>query len=173
MEFLSRTAAGIAVNIREFDTDPWVFNCANCTIDLRANDFRPHEHADMITNISPVEYDPKAEWPLWESFLSDVMAGDREMMGFLQRAAGYSLTGSTAQHCMFICWGTGRNGKSTFPEVLRHVIGTYGKQASMATFLAKKSDEGIPNDLAALQGARFVTGIETEDGKRLAEAKSN
>ena len=171
MEFLTRTAEGIAVNIREFDTEPWIFNCANGTRDLRANDFRPHEQANMITNISPVLYDPKAECPLWESFLSDVMAGDREMMGFLQRAAGYSLTGSTAQHCMFICWGTGRNGKSTFLEVLRYVIGTYGKQASMATFLAKKSDEGIPNDLAALQGARFVTGIETEDGKRLAEAK--
>ena len=171
IESLSRTADGIAVNIREFDTDPWIFDCYNGTLDLRANDFRPHEQADMITNISPVLYDPKAECPLWESFLSDVMAGDREMIGFLQRAAGYSLTGSTAQHCMFICWGTGRNGKSTFLEVLRHVIGTYGKQASMATFLAKKSDEGIPNDLAALQGARFVTGIETEDGKRLAEAK--
>ena len=171
MEFLTRSAEGIAVNIREFDTEPWIFNCANGTRDLRTNDFRPHEQADMITNISQALYDPKAECPLWESFLSDVMAGDREMMGFLQRAAGYSLTGSTAQHCMFICWGTGRNGKSTFLEVLRHVIGTYSKQASMTTFLAKKSDEGIPNDLAALQGARFVTGIETEDGKRLAEAK--
>ncbi len=108
MEFLTRSAEGIAVNIREFDTEPWIFNCANGTRDLRTNYFRADEQADMITATFPRPwYYPKAECPLWESFLSDVMAGDREMMKFLKRAAGYSLTGSTAQHCMFICWGTG------------------------------------------------------------------
>jgi putative DNA primase/helicase len=90
--------------------------------------------------------------------------------GFLQRAAGYSLTGSTVEHCLFLLWGTGRNGKSTFLEVLGHIIGTYGQSASMSTFLEQKYD-GIPNDLAALAGSRFVTAVETQDSRRLDEAK--
>lgn len=170
MEFLGRSARGMAVRISAFDTDPWLYNCANGTIDLRSSVFRPHAQEDMITNIAPVEFDPKAECPLWLQFLDTVMAGNQEMIGFLQRAAAYSMTGSTAEHCMFLAWGTGRNGKSTFLEVLRYIMGTYGRAASMDMFLAKKQD-GIPNDLAALSGARFVTGVESEENRRLAEAK--
>jgi P4 family phage/plasmid primase-like protien len=170
MEFLSRSAKGIAVNFSEFDRDPWLFNCDNGTLDLQSGDFQPQAQSDVITNISPVVYDPKATCPLWLDFLSDVMAGQQEMIGFLQRTAGYSLTGSTVEHCLFLLWGSGRNGKSTFLEVLRHIIGTYGKSASMATFLEQQY-EGIPNDLAALAGARFVTAVETQDSKRLDESK--
>jgi P4 family phage/plasmid primase-like protien len=170
MEFLSRSAKGMAASISEFDRDPWVFNCENGTVDLRSGEFCPHRQADMITNVSPVSYDSRAECPLWDEFLSDIMAGNEENITFLQRAVGYSLTGNTSEHCMFLLWGTGRNGKTTFLEVLRHVIGTYGRAANMTMFLDQKSDS-IPNDLAALQGARFVSATETKDGRRLDEAK--
>lgn len=161
---------GRVANIGEFDKDQWLFNCDNGTLDLRNGEFRAHQQEDMITNISPVQYDPKSDCPLWQEFLATVLAGNQELIAFLQRAAGYSLTGSTAQHCFFMLYGNGRNGKSTFLEVLQHVLGTYGQSTSMEIFLAK-NQEGIPNDLAALCNARFVTGVETEDGRRLAEAK--
>ena len=161
---------GINVQIGVFDQDQWLFNVDNGTLDLRTNEFRPHAQADMITNISRVTYDPKADCPLWMEFLETVLAGDQELIAFVQRAAGYSLTGSTAAHCLFMLYGTGRNGKSTFLEVMQHILDTYGMSTSMEIFLAK-NQEGIPNDLAALCNARFVTGVETEDGRRLAEAK--
>ena len=170
VELCHAIGQGINVRIGVFDHDQWLFNCDNGTLDLRNNEFRPHCQEDLITNISPVVYDPKADCTLWLEFLDTVMAGNQELIAFLQRAAGYSLTGSTTQHCLFMLYGNGRNGKSTFLEVLQHVIGTYAKSTSMEIFLAK-NQEGIPNDLAALHNARFVTGVETEDGRRLAEAK--
>jgi putative DNA primase/helicase len=170
VELCHAIGQGINVRIGVFDQDQWLFNCDNGTLDLRNGEFRAHQQEDMLTNISPVVYDPKADCPLWQEFLETVLAGDQELIAFLQRAAGYSLTGSTAQHCLFMLYGNGRNGKTTFLEVLQHVLGTYGQSTSMEIFLAK-NQEGIPNDLAALCNARFVTGVETEDGRRLAEAK--
>jgi putative DNA primase/helicase len=161
---------GINVQIGVFDQDPWLFNLDNGTLDLRTNEFRAHAQADMITNISRVIYDAEAKCPLWMEFLETVLAHNQELIAFVQRGAGYSLTGITAAHCLFMLWGTGRNGKSTFLEVLRYILGSYGTSTSMEIFLAK-NQEGIPNDLAALCNARFVTGVETEDGRRLAEAK--
>jgi P4 family phage/plasmid primase-like protien len=160
----------INMGIECLDQQPWLFNCVSGTIDLRTGEHREHRQEDLITNLSPVEYDPKADCPTWLEFLDTVLAGDQELIAFLQRATGYSLTGSTAAHCLFMLYGNGRNGKTTFLEVLAHIMGTYGQSASMEMFLAKNV-EGIPNDLAALHSARFVTGVETEDGRRLAEAK--
>jgi P4 family phage/plasmid primase-like protien len=170
MVFLAQSASGVTVRMSEFDTDPWLFNVQNGTVDLRTGELRPHNQADMLTNISPVKFDPNAACPLWEGFLHDIMAGNREMIDFLQRAAGYSLTGITTEHCLFMLWGSGRNGKSTFLEALKYVLGTYGTTAAMSTFMESQHD-GIPNDLAALAGARFVTATESKESKRLDEAK--
>jgi P4 family phage/plasmid primase-like protien len=161
----------LPVELDRFDQDRMLFNCANGTIDLKTSELCPHRREDYITTTSPVEYDPTAECPLWMDFLSDVTAGNGELIRYLQRAVGYSLTGLTVEHCMFILWGTGRNGKSTFLEVIQHLMGEYSKAAHMNTFMQKKQDEGIPNDLAALASARFVAAMESDDGKRLAEAK--
>jgi putative DNA primase/helicase len=170
MVALARSASGIAVRASEFDRDPWLFNVQNGTVDLRTGELRPHAQSDMLTNISPVTFDPNATCPLWESFLEDIMAQNREMIDFLQRAAGYSLTGSTTEHCLFLLWGTGRNGKSTFLEAVKYVLGTYGTSAAMSAFMESHHD-GIPNDLAALSGARFVTAVESKESKRLDESK--
>jgi putative DNA primase/helicase len=107
---------------------------------------------------------------LWDKFLLEIMGGNLENVGFLQRAAGYSLTGSAAEQCMFLLWGNGKNGKTTFLEVLRYIIGDYGKVASMGMFLDTDYST-IPNDLAALAGVRFVSASESKQGRRLDEAK--
>jgi putative DNA primase/helicase len=169
-EFVSRSAVELAANIEEFDTDLWLFNAANGTVDLRSFEFREHRQADMITHISPVNYDANAKCPLWMEFLDDIMAGNQELVGFLQRAAGISMTGSTVDHALYILYGTGRNGKSTFLEALRHPLGSYARVASMQMFLQQKY-ENIPNDLAALAGARFVSAAESAEGRKLDEAK--
>jgi putative DNA primase/helicase len=130
---------GKVVGINAFDQDQWLFNCANGTLDLRSNEFREHRQEDLITNISPVLYDPKAECPLWLEFLETVLAGDQELIAFVQRSAGYGLTGSTAAHCLFMLYGSGRNGKTTFLEVLQYISGTYATSTNMEIFLERVS----------------------------------
>jgi putative DNA primase/helicase len=124
----------------------------------------------MITSVSPVNYDPAATCPLWDKFLLEIMQGNADNIAFLQRAAGYSLTGSAAEQCMFVLWGNGDNGKSTFLEVLQYIVGDYGSAATMGMFLDTDYD-AIPNELAGLAGIRFVSASESKEGRRLDEAK--
>jgi P4 family phage/plasmid primase-like protien len=123
----------------------------------------------LIGKIAPVNYDRDAKCPGWLNFLDTVADGNKELAAYLQRCIGYSLTGETIEHALFLLHGTGANGKSTFLEVLRHVFGEYAQTADFSSFLLSKG-QPIRNDLAKLNGARFVTATESEDGKRMAES---
>jgi putative DNA primase/helicase len=117
---------------------------------------------------------PGGECPLWHAVLARITGGDGELIDFLQRVAGYSLTGLTRDHAMFFGYGTGANGKGTFLNTLTGIMGTgptgYATIAPMETFTASQSDRH-PTDLAMLRGARLVTAQETEEGRRWAESK--
>ena len=115
-------------------------------------------------------YNPDATCERWLQFLDEVFNSDAELIGYIQRAVGYSLTGDTREQKLFLLHGGGNNGKSVFLDVLSALLGDYAGNASFETFDANKRSEAT-NDLAALRGKRFVTVIETEDGKRLAEAR--
>jgi putative DNA primase/helicase len=167
----------------QFDRDLYLFNCQNGTIDLRTGELRPHNKNDLITKISPAKYilnegeepgsgqfDLSEVAPLWDKFLRRVTNDDPELMSFLQRAAGYALTGDTSEHCLFFLHGDGRNGKSVFLNTLEYVLGDYGSVARPDVLMAKKYGDGIPNEIAALVGVRFVSTTETGSGKRFAEA---
>jgi putative DNA primase/helicase len=167
---LARSEPGIPVEERKLDADPWVLNAQNGTIDLRLGELWPHRPEDLITRIVPVDYDAGARCPRWEAFIAWAMQGDRQLIHFLQRAVGYSISGSTAEQVLFMPHGGGGNGKSTFLETLQHVFGDYALSTPPDTLLAKRLDN-IPNDVARLEGARFVVAIEAEEGRRLAEAK--
>ena len=92
------------------------------------------------------------------------------MRSFLWRAIGYSLTGLTVEQVIFILWGHGENGKSTLLETLLFMLGGFATKTPAETLLAKR-DTGIPNDVVGLRGARLVAAIESDEGRRLAEAK--
>jgi len=153
----------------EFDTDPWLLNVDSGTLDLRTGERKTHERCDMLTKLAPVEYDPDAKAPTWEAFLQRIMAGNEDLIGFLQRAVGYSLTGDTREQVFFICYGTGANGKSTFLEALSAALGDYAQKTPTETLLTKRGG-GIPNDVARLRGARMVTAVEAEEGRHMAES---
>jgi putative DNA primase/helicase len=155
----------------DFDADPWLFNVKNGTIDLRTGELAPHDRKNLITKIAPIAFDPRATCPRWERFLLEVMDGDQEMVDYLQRAIGYSLTGNTREQCFFVLHGFGRNGKSVFTNVLMEILGTYAKETQAETLMMRRQENGISNDVADLAGARFISANETEDGQRLAEAK--
>jgi putative DNA primase/helicase len=110
------------------------------------------------------------ECPIWRQFLAEVTGGDTELQAYLQRMAGYSLTGSTQEHALFFLYGTGANGKSVFVNTLATILGDYAANAPMDTFMETRTDRH-PTDMAGLRGARFVAAIETEQGRRWAESK--
>jgi putative DNA primase/helicase len=152
----------------ELDADPMLLNTKSGTIDLRTGELREHRREDLITKLAPVEYDPGAEAPAWGAFLERVLP-DEELRGFVRRAAGYSASGDTSEQCLFINHGVGANGKSTFHEAAAAALGDYAMRAPTDMLLARRSG-AVPNDVARLKGARFVTAAETEDGRRLAES---
>lgn len=167
---LLKTEPGIPVLPEELDRDPWLLNCQNGTLDLRTGELRPHDPRDLITKLAPVTYDPNATCPEWFRFLDRIMAGRADLVTFLQRAVGYSLTGLTDERVLFILHGSGANGKSTFLETIALLLGDYAARTTTDTLLARER-EGVPNDIARLRGARFVYASEAEEGRRLAEAR--
>ncbi len=167
---LARSEEGIPVAMDCLDRDPWLLNVQNGTLDLRTGEIREHRQCDLITRLVPVEYDPLAECPLFFAFLDDVMQGKDDLIEFLQRAIGYSLTGITSERCMFILHGGGKNGKSTLLDTMLRLLADVAARTNTDTLMASRNDR-IPNDVAALKGMRFVYASEGEEGRRLAEAK--
>jgi len=113
---------------------------------------------------------PGGDCPTWRRFLAEVTGGDADLQAYLQRVSGYCLTGSTREHALFFLYGTGANGKSVFVNTLATILGDYAASAPMDTFMEARGDRH-PTDLAGLRGARFVSSIETEQGRRWNESK--
>jgi putative DNA primase/helicase len=123
----------------------------------------------MISKLAPIAYRADAACPTWLAFLEKIFAGKRDLIAFVQRAIGYSLTGSQREQVIFILYGTGANGKSTLLDVFRGLVGDYGQTADFSSF-AEKDKDVVRNDLADLAGSRLVTAAETRAGERLDEA---
>jgi putative DNA primase/helicase len=152
----------------QLDISPWLLNVANGTIDLRTGKLRPHQREDFLTKLVPFGYDPNASCLTWESFLETALAGKQDLIEFLWQAIGYSLTGDITEQCLFLLYGSGANGKSTLLQVVQSMLSDYAEQADASSFLYKDRDN-VRNDLAKLRGARFVSAVEVEEGRRLAE----
>ena len=166
--FLAQSEPGVAILPAEFDADQFALNCINGTIDLRSGELRAHRATDLITRLAPVEYTSAARSEAWEKFLYDSTGGDVDLQSFLQRAAGYSLTGSVREEVLFFVHGPGGTGKSTYLEALKASLGDYAKVADFESFITRDAG-AIRNDIAELAGRRFVLSIEVDDGKKLAE----
>jgi putative DNA primase/helicase len=168
MVSLAASEPEVRVNPGALDTDPMLLNCTNGTVDLRTGELRAHSRNDLCTKLAPVPYDPDAKCPLWRKFLNTVTDGDEQIQAFLQAIVGYALTGNTTEQAIFMLYGTGANGKSTFIERIRAMFGDYARNANFSTFLAME-ESSARNDLARLVGARLVTAVEVERGRRFSE----
>jgi putative DNA primase/helicase len=156
------------VKTDDLDKDPWLLNVKNGTVDLRTGELRGHRPEDLITRCADVGYDKNADCPVWRKFLMEIMSYNSELIHFLQNAAGWAVTGDMSEQTMFILFGSGANGKSTFINSIMNLLGEYAVATPTETFMLKKG-EHITNDLARLRGTRFVTTTEAEQGKRLSE----
>ena len=160
-----------AITIRsdDLDANPWLLNCQNGTIDLRTGKLQAHNPQDYITRICAAPYDTTCAIPLWTSLLNKVSGGDEAVKRYMQKAFGYALTGDISEQAIFLLYGTGSNGKSTMLNVFAELLDGYAQSTSSDTFMQKKNDT-VNNDIARLKGARFVSAIEMEEGKRMAES---
>jgi putative DNA primase/helicase len=158
----------IQIGCEGLDCDEFLLNVENGTVDLATGEFREHRQADFITKIARVNYDPDADCPTWKQFLREIMNYNTELINFLQTAAGWGITGNTSEQVMFILFGSGANGKSTFLNTVMSILGDYGTTTPTETFMKQKSDK-ITNDIARLRGTRFVSTTEAEQGERLSE----
>jgi putative DNA primase/helicase len=124
---LAKTEEGIPIRPDLLDADPWLLNCKNGSLDLRTGKLREHNRNDLSTKLVPVRFDPDASCPQWQKFLHRIMNNNEGLIGFLQRAIGYSLTGSVQEHAFFLTYGTGRNGKTSFSEIINKLLGDYSR----------------------------------------------
>jgi putative DNA primase/helicase len=168
IERLARADRRHASTVDVWDADPWLLNTPGGIVDLHTGNLLPHDPAKYMTKITAVA--PGGDCPLWHQFLAQITGGDEELEDFVQRIAGYSLTGSTREHALFFLYGTGGNGKGVFLNTLSAILADYATVAPMETFTATQG-ERHPTDLAGLRGARLVTSQETEKGRRWAESK--
>ena len=154
----------------QLDKHKMAFNVPNGTLSLKSGQLVPAKRDYFITKFSPVEFTDNADCPMWRRFLDDIFGGDRKLIRYIQKAVGYSMTGDTSEQCVFFLYGTGRNGKSTFLDVLREIFGDYVSNIQPETIMVKNSmGNGINSDIARLKGARMVTTVEPNEGVRLNE----
>jgi putative DNA primase/helicase len=167
---LAQSEPGVPVLPKELDSDRWLLNCLNGSVDLHAGKLLPHRREHLITKLAPVEYDPAARCPRWLRFLDEIFEPHPDIVDFIQRAVGYSLTGDTREECLFLLWGTGRNGKGAFIKTVAAALGDYAGTADFSAFVQRHSVNGPRDDIANMMGKRFVSAQESREGAALAES---
>jgi len=168
----AETLQDIVILADDLDRDNYLLNVRNCTIDLTSGEpvQREHRQADYITKLADVEYDPGADCPRWEAFLLDIFDNDLDLVQFIQRAVGYSLTGDTSEQCFFFAYGTGQNGKSVFFNTLGLLLGDYWGKAPTDMIMQQQFSQ-VPTDIADLKGKRLVVCSELADNRRMDEQR--
>lgn len=151
------------------DRHKLLLNTPGGVVDLKTFTVTPNDPGNYITKATAVSYKPDAECPLWLKFLGDIFAGDLELIRYVQKAVGYSLSGLTDEQCAFILYGNGRNGKSTWIDIIRYICGDYATNIQPETLMTRTQSSTANSDIARLKGARFVTSVEPNEGVRLNE----
>lgn len=167
---LARYDRRFAATADQWDPDPYLLNTPGGTVDLRTGQMRKHKASDFIRKVTSVSPDHRQRPRLWLAFLNQIMSGDESMVRYLQKVFGYCLVGETKEHQMYFGYGTGANGKGVTLNTMRDLLGSYGLEAAVETFIVADQSRH-PTELADLQGARLVTCGETDEGQRWAEAR--
>jgi len=165
-------ASMMGVAHEEFDKDEYLLNVSNGTLDLRTWRLLPHNPDDRMLKKAPASFAVEADCPKFKSFLDTIFCGDNELVLFVQRAVGYSLTGSVGADVLFFLYGSGSNGKSTFIEVIEGLFGDYFQKFNVEGLLmqGKGRDNAAESEKTQLFKARFVSVTELPEGRRLNEA---
>lgn len=167
---LSEVMHHVPVLPAQMDRFKTVLNTPGGVIDLRSGGISPYDPMTYLTKMTAVEYSENADCPRWLAFLDDIFRKDKDLIRYVQKAVGYSLTGSTTEQCAFFLYGTGRNGKSTFIDIIRDIFGDYAANIQPETIMVRSNQStAINSDIARLKGARLVTSVEPNEGVRINE----
>ncbi len=166
---LAKAEPRLRVKMAELDTHPLWLNTPTATIDLETGKTWTPRFEDYLTKSTRAKYDPTAKCPHWTKFLERVLPSVA-VRSFMQRTVGYALTDRTNEQCLWFLYGLGRNGKSTFVNAVRYMLGDYAANTKASTLMVKQHGDDKRNDIAILRGARFVSVTETEDGQQMAES---
>lgn len=166
---LVRADRGIAVKIEALDANPWALNTPGGVVNLKDGTVHPGLPEQLHTKVARVAPQPM-DTPVWRRFLHETTAGDVSLQEYLQRLAGYCLTGLTIEQVLVFIWGTGGNGKSVFLNTITEILGDYATVAAINVFNATETDKHT-TDIADMMGARLVTSSETQFGRRWDEQK--
>jgi putative DNA primase/helicase len=157
---LAKSEMGIPVTVLECNSDPWLLNCLNGTVELRTGKLREHRREDLITKCTGVTYRPEATSVLWWKILERTCSGDLDLMGYLKRTAGYSLAGVATEKAFFFFHGPPDSGKSTLINAMHACLGDYAQSTDFETWLERPVTGGTRGDLVMLEGCRFVSSVE-------------
>jgi putative DNA primase/helicase len=166
---LARCDTRVVLAPSALDADPWLIGVKNGVIDLRNGTFRSGQKSDLITKTAGCAYDQNAKALRWQQFLREVFAENAELIAYLQKLVGYTLTGSTLEQLFLFLHGGGANGKTTLIETITTLLGDYAQRAPQALLVASNNGREPMHEIARLHGARLVVSSETGEGDRLAE----
>ena len=166
---LAQSEPALAAQPLQLDADDMLLGVANGVVNLKTGKLRAAHRDDLMTMYSPIVFDSSAQCPQFVSFIDQVTGNDKQLAKYLQRMVGYCLTGLTVEQCLFFFYGKGANGKSTFLNVIKALVGAdLAKQTPTETLMVKRTS--ATNDIARLQNVRIVIANEVEDGALLAES---
>ena len=168
LEGLLKISEEIKVEDFELDTNNYYFNVDKYTLNLKTMRVMEPNQKHLITKKSNFIFEKGVDCPTWNLFLMQIFNKDLQLIRFIQKAMGYALSGDVSEQCLFILWGTGANGKSTFLNVMLELFGDYATSTGIETFMKKNSEQS--NDLARLKGLRLVTTSEIEQGRQISES---
>jgi putative DNA primase/helicase len=171
MVSLAESEDSAVLAAHKLDADPWLLGVQNGVVNLKTGQFRPARQEDLITKRAAVAFDDAAKCPEWLKFLATVTGGDADLQSYLQRIVGYTLTGSVREEVLFVLYGTGSNGKSTFRETVHSLLGNYALAADAGLLIERKTPGGATPELARLKGRRLISINETSENDHLNEAR--
>lgn len=186
MIHFAAAALKLCATVKQFDQHPHLLNVANGTLDLRTGELRDHAREDYLTTLTPIEYKADAKCPRWDQFVREIFVRkldpiaaqkigalcvpDEDLVAFVHRAVGYSLTGFTREHACFFLYGVGRNGKGRFVRAVDKLLGNAARTTDFKTFTTLGSTSINSPAVASLSGARLVTAGEPDEGVDLSES---
>lgn len=160
----------VPIKSEDTDRDIYLINLKNGTLDLRTGILKNHERRDYITKLVDMDFKAEAKCPNWINFLNKIFHGDNDLIEYIQKSIGYSLSGSITEQCFYMLYGNGANGKSTFLKAIEDILGDYADSLKGSSLMVKRNDDGARGDLAKLQGKRFVVTSELNDGQTFDES---
>ena len=160
----------VTIDHNTFDHENMLLNTESGYVDLTNGELKDHDINLLFSEQTATEYSDSTDCPLWDEFLKQIFNNDENLIHYVQKAVGYSLTGSLAEQVMFMCLGSGRNGKSVFINTIRNLFGTYAKQMNVESIVVHNSGGNANSDIARLENTRLVTSSEANEGSRLDES---